>query len=516
MFRNFILFCMISFTLLYRSTMRIVFPNMQAALDHIKEHKGREVLIVDSHDGSKYDSGKWPYTQFNCIINRKPSKDVKSTRKDPNSCDMKFFVRRALRRSSSDDKHYIIQGNLFHAQNCNPEKIKRVPESDRMQSDIFIQEEESIKDSNKNQPTVAINQQPNCATFSRTARKRKISELEYYTCNLCPEIFEEKQGLNLHMRSCKIGMNVERANKKPRPNLPNVTRVIKNLQPIVPNMARETKIPLPIVSSNATNPIFQLVDTASHSSNKDFDLDISMIRPNPHKQTMMIIENILNSDVNNDNSKLEKINEEAENTSINLEKFFKQKSLESLKQHVDHMHQNHLLPNYQAKTCQGKLEMEQKSKKVETDNEKHERFLREKERTKSILASAMAKLRANKIKSEQSSITNMTEILKREKFTCEICDEKFPFDSLLEVHQRIKHKDRNYKVVTGAKFSLEYENNILRNQKLKEEIIDSKYSVMKINSPILKDEIHAETFLEMDIEIKEEKIDQPYQNSPKY
>ena len=128
----------------------------------------------------------------------------------------------------------------------------------------------------------------------------------------------------------------------------------------------------------------------------------------------------------------------------------------------------------------------------------------------------MAKLRANKIKSEQSSITNTTEILKREKFTCGICDEKFPFDSLLEVHQRIKHKDRNYKVVTGAKFSLEYENNILRNQKLKEEIIDSKYSVMKINSPILKDEIHAETFLEMDIEIKEEKIDQPYQNSPKY
>ena len=58
---------MISFTLLYRSTMQIVFPNVQAALDHIKEHKGREVLIVDSHDGSKYDSGKWPYTQFNCI-----------------------------------------------------------------------------------------------------------------------------------------------------------------------------------------------------------------------------------------------------------------------------------------------------------------------------------------------------------------------------------------------------------------------------------------------------------------
>ena len=101
MFKNFILFCMISFTLLYRSTMQIVFPNMQAALDHIKEHKGREVLIVDSHDGSKYDSGKWPYTQFNCIINRKPSKDVKSTRKDPNSCDI-FAVLEEKRRMCAE------------------------------------------------------------------------------------------------------------------------------------------------------------------------------------------------------------------------------------------------------------------------------------------------------------------------------------------------------------------------------------------------------------------------------
>ena len=98
------------------------------------------------------------------------------------------------------------------------------------------------------------------------------------------------------------------------------------------------------------------------------------------------------------------------------------------------------------------------------------------------MASAMAKLRANKIKSSQSSIMNMTEILKKEKFTCELCDENFPFDSLLEVHQRVKHKERNYKEVTGSKFSLEYENNILNNPELKEEIIDSKNSVIKITS----------------------------------
>ena len=48
------------------------------------------------------------------------------------------------------------------------------------------------------------------------------------------------------------------------------------------------------------------------------------------------------------------------------------------------------------------------------------------------------------------------------------------------------------------------ENNILNNQELKEEIIDSKNSVMKINFPILKNEIHAETFLEMDIIQNEE------------
>ena len=39
----------------HRSTMQIVFPNMQAALDHIEEHKEMEVVIVQSHDGTKAD-----------------------------------------------------------------------------------------------------------------------------------------------------------------------------------------------------------------------------------------------------------------------------------------------------------------------------------------------------------------------------------------------------------------------------------------------------------------------------
>ena len=129
----------------HRSTMQIVFPNMQAALDHIEEHKEMEVVIVQSHDGSKADilqhKGKWPYKQFNCIINMKPNKGVKSSRRDPNSCVMKFFVRRALRSSKSDDNHYVIQGNLFHAHHCNPEKIKRVPNADRKEFDIFIPED---------------------------------------------------------------------------------------------------------------------------------------------------------------------------------------------------------------------------------------------------------------------------------------------------------------------------------------------------------------------------------------
>ena len=38
------------------------------------------------------------------------------------------------------------------------------------------------------------------------------------------------------------------------------------------------------------------------------------------------------------------------------------------------------------------------------------------------------------------------EILKSKKFKCNICDENFPFDSLLEIHQRVKHKERNFKI----------------------------------------------------------------------
>lgn len=55
------------------------------------------------------------------------------------------------------------------------------------------------------------------------------------------------------------------------------------------------------------------------------------------------------------------------------------------------------LPNYDES-----LEIVQTSEKIETEIEKHERFVQEKEKTKSILASAMANLRDNKIKSSQS------------------------------------------------------------------------------------------------------------------
>ena len=107
---------------------------MQAALEHIKKHKECQVITVQSHDGSKSKiwkgKGQWPYRQVNCLVNMKPGKEVKLTRRDPSQCNMKFFVRRALRKSKSNDENYVIQGNLFHTHHWNPKKFKRLPKSD--------------------------------------------------------------------------------------------------------------------------------------------------------------------------------------------------------------------------------------------------------------------------------------------------------------------------------------------------------------------------------------------------
>ena len=141
------------------------------------------------------------------------------------------------------------------------------------------------------------------------------------------------------------------------------------------------------------------------------------------------------------------------------------------------------------KTCQENLESVPINKKMETGNEKHERLIREKEKCKSILALAMAKLRANKItllRSEQE-VTGANNPKISKSIT--------PINKIKEEAMEI------------SEFSYSFENNALINQEMKD-VIDSKNSVMEI-TPTPIDKINEETFLEIDIEIKEEDIDLP-------
>ena len=107
----------------------------------------------------------------------------------------------------------------------------------------------------------------------------------------------------------------------------------------------------------------------------------------------------------------------------------------------------------------------------------------------------------------------LTEILKREKFTCELCDEKFPFDSLLEVHQRIKHKNRNFKMENNFSTKEDTTNTSSNNEDInkesrKETHVSIKSKENQISSSKKNEEIPMETEMSQnDSEIVSAEVD---------
>ena len=121
-------------------------------------------------------------------------------------------------------------------------------------------------------------------------------------------------------------------------------------------------------------------------------------------------------------------------------------------------------PNYH-KPCHGNLEMVQTSEKIET--EKDERFIQEKEKTKSILASVMAKLRANKIKSSQSTEQEVTE--HSNEALLNISEFSFEFENnTARTNQEMKPQIKEE--LKASQYSVEFEDFAAKNQEIKPEI----------------------------------------------